>query len=113
MPLPILISVMFCIIISATEWVGRSTHGFLTSRDVKINLDDTRLKILVSNMKNQVVRMIDLRKRLGSEQQKPRASVTRSNDKGHKLLMVGVPGEIDLVRVLLWKLSKSHIFLKL
>ncbi|BFY98360.1 hypothetical protein BsWGS_01400 [Bradybaena similaris] len=81
----------------ATEWVGRSTHGFLTSRDVKINLDDTRLKILVSNMKNQVVRMIDLRKRLGSEQEKPRASVTRSNDKGHKLLMVGVPGEIDLV----------------
>ncbi|CAG5123669.1 unnamed protein product, partial [Candidula unifasciata] len=81
----------------ATEWVGRSTHGFLISRDVKINLDDTRLKILVSNMKNQVVRMIDLRRRMANETERPRASVTRSNDKGHKLMMVGVPGEIDLV----------------
>jgi dual oxidase len=88
----------------ATEWVGRSTHGFLTSRDVKINLDESRLKILVANMKGQVVRMIDLRRKLRESQHNSRtsigssrASATRSSDKGHKLLMVAVPGEIDLV----------------
>uniref|UniRef100_A0A0B7AIC9 NAD(P)H oxidase (H2O2-forming) n=1 Tax=Arion vulgaris TaxID=1028688 RepID=A0A0B7AIC9_9EUPU len=80
----------------ATEWVGRSAHGLLNSREVKINLDDARMKILVTRVKGQVVRMIDLRRRVQPEEQRSRASTTRSNDKGYKLMILAVPGEIDL-----------------
>lgn len=59
-------------------------------------------------MRGQVVRMIDLRRKHNVQQQKPRASVTRSSDKGYKLLMIGVPGEIDLVRIMSVYKTRTH-----
>ncbi|CAL1526685.1 unnamed protein product [Lymnaea stagnalis] len=97
----------------ATEWVGRTTYGTLNSRDVKIELDNQRMKILVSNISGQVVRMIDVRQRNNAEQKKPRASVTRSSDKGNRLMMMAAPGEIDLVLHFASRTDRDEAFEKL
>ncbi|XP_012942535.1 dual oxidase 2 [Aplysia californica] len=81
----------------ATEWVGRSPTGALVSRDVKIQTNTQRMKVLVSNPRGQVFRMIDLRTSGSAESGQHKALVTRSRDKNNRLLMLAVPGEIDLV----------------
>ena len=82
---------------TATEWVGRTSYGLLDSRTVLVTTDSNRHKLNVTNLKRQVVRVIDLRVRIKEDEEKPKVYVTRSGDKGHKLMMLSKPGEIDLV----------------
>lgn len=82
---------------AATEWVGRTALGSLNSREVKVEHDSQRMKIFIYNVSGQVVRMIDLRARGKPKKDKSTASVSRSNDKGNRLMMLTVPGEIDVV----------------
>ncbi|GFO25868.1 hypothetical protein PoB_005237300 [Plakobranchus ocellatus] len=81
----------------ATEWVGRTAYGLLNHRPVMIILDGQRLKIKVATLQGQVARMLDLRGRLNGAGKKPEATVTKSCDKGYKMMLLAVPGEIDLV----------------
>ncbi|KAI8789215.1 G-protein coupled receptor 126, partial [Biomphalaria glabrata] len=97
----------------ATEWVGRTTFGSLNSREVKVEHDSQRMKLLISNISGQVVRMIDLRPRVKADQQKSRASVTRSIDKGSRLMMLAVPGEIDVVLYFTTKQERDDSFIKI
>ena len=62
-----------------------------------VTTDSNRHKLNVMNLKGQAVRVIDLRVRIKEDGEKPKAYVTRSGDKGHKLMMLSKPGEIDLV----------------
>ncbi|KAK3803213.1 hypothetical protein RRG08_013796 [Elysia crispata] len=86
----------------ATEWIGRTSYGLLDSRTVLVTTDSNRHKLNVMNLKGQAVRVIDLRVRIKEDGEKPKAYVTRSGDKGHKLMMLSKPGEIDLVGITGW-----------
>ncbi|XP_055864170.1 dual oxidase 2-like [Biomphalaria glabrata] len=97
----------------ATEWVGRTALGSLNSREVKVEHDSQRMKIFIYNVSGQVVRMIDLRARGKPKKDKSTASVSRSNDKGNRLMMLTVPGEIDVVLYFPSKEDRDDSFIKI
>ena len=82
----------------ATEWVGRNVYGRLNNRGVKIIMDSQRMKLKVVTLQGLVARMLDLRLRTSDDSQKTVATLTPSCDKGYKMLVLVVPGEVDLVR---------------
>ncbi|GFR66431.1 dual oxidase [Elysia marginata] len=81
----------------ATEWVGRNAYGLLNNRAVKIVMDDQRRKVKVVTLQGLVARMLDLRCRTNEKNDKHIAQVTLSCDKGYKMLLLAVPGEVDLI----------------
>ncbi|XP_059174875.1 dual oxidase 1-like [Physella acuta] len=97
----------------ATEWVGRTTYGQLNSREVKVELNDDRMKVFISNVSGQVIRLLDLRRKSDGDGSKRKASATRSSDKGNKLMMLAIPGEIDLVLYFSSQQERDSAFNKL
>ena len=85
---------------SAIEWTGRNSNGSLVDREVKIKLDRNRCKVLISNYRNHVFRMIDLRRIGHSTTDDLTATIALSSDRGNRLLVLSVPEEIDLVSII-------------
>ncbi|KAK3096749.1 hypothetical protein FSP39_002883 [Pinctada imbricata] len=73
------------------EWVGKNSGD----RSVKVQFDDQRKKIHVSDRRGKPLRMIDLRVREG--QPKKRIVVWNAEDKSRTVISIRADGEIDLV----------------
>ncbi|ESO87606.1 hypothetical protein LOTGIDRAFT_235056 [Lottia gigantea] len=71
---------------SATEWVGIKSG----ERNVKVELDRNRKKIMVTDRTGKTLRLIDLRRT-------DRVHIRISDDKDQSVISVRVPGETDLI----------------